>query len=523
MDTEEPGHELDRLVTEGRWDAVVAILDHRWGEVLSADPEAVKRAVNALPASVLEANPRWSLAANYVNRFVSNGQTPTTIFRGTSPTPEPVSLLDLLAGLTSKIAERRARGRYSDAVEAAAEARSLLDEADDTSRTSLRQALPEIAFQWGMAWEYAGDSKRAAQEYAESYDSAVAIDHRLATASAAGALAWLHAIAGRNIQARQWLDRLPPVGEEWWGNRAAVTARFARTQLLVDEFRLSEARAEAATISLRGVPERWPAQKYLLALIEDDPAVCLDLLTQIDSSAATLPADAVSQGAWSPFVAIARSVLLGRLGNWAAAREALDTIHLDERGTEFGALHIRLWKAAAALVTGDVARARRNSSTLIGQSTASPRVLVGALAVSAVAARRSGDEETAATHLDMAVALAAQHRLFAPLTVVPPAELRDLVVAAGATLPADVESALFTDDAAVVSDPDPFLGLTPRELAVVRSMVARSSVDEVSTELFVSRNTIKSQLRSAYRKLGVGSKAALEELALRHGYAPADE
>ncbi|QJU53429.1 helix-turn-helix transcriptional regulator [Herbiconiux sp. KACC 21604] len=511
--------ELDDLVDRSAWDEVVAALDERWAELLSDDPNAVKRAVSALPAPVLEAHPRWALAANYVSRYVSNGQTPTTIFRGTSPTPEPQSLLDVLAQLTSKVAERRARGRYTEATAAAAEARLLVDEADDDTRATLQQALPEIVFQWAMAWEYDGDTDRATREYTESYDAAVAVEHTIAIASTAGALAWIHALAGRNIQARNWLDRLPDVGSEWWENRASVTARFARVHLLLDELRLDDARRELAAVDLTGVPERWPAQKYLAALVEDDPARCLVLLTQIDSSAATLPHQATTTGAWAPLVAIARSVLLGRLDNWAASREALESLDIDGRGADdFGARQIRLWRAAALLVAGDAAQARRRATALVGISTTSPRLLIGALGVAAVAAHRLGDPESAAKQLRMAIKLANQHRLYLSLTVVPIDDLTELLEQTDARLPETVFSALSADVAGPGADP--FLELTPRELAVVRSVIGSASLDDAAAELFVSRNTVKTQLRNAYRKLGVTSKAALEELAVRHGYTP---
>ncbi|WP_157078848.1 helix-turn-helix transcriptional regulator [Herbiconiux solani] len=518
------GRRLDALVVAGDWTAVVTMLDQQWALVLSDDPAAVQRAINALPAEALEKNPRWAMALEYVNRFVTNGRTPTTIFRGGGPVPEPTNLLDLLAQLTAKIAAKRAAGRYAEAVEAAQEARTLLDDADDESRATLAQALPEILFQWAMAWEYFGDASAAAREYTESFDAAVATRHRLAEASAAGALAWMHVLAGRNIQARMWLDRLPDSTGAWWSNRASVTARFTRTLLLIDELEVVEARAELAQVSLAGVTERWPAQKYLLALTETDPAGCVDLLTQIDSSAKAQPVEAPEQGAWEPFVAIARSVLLSRLGNRVDARSALDAVDTDRPNGDSGALQVRLWKATTRLATGDAVRARREAAALIRVSTASPRILVGALAVAAASALKAGEADAATTQMRMALHLAEQHRLYEPLTLVPAAELEallDLVAdEARASVPAAMRAALLAERVGPSADPsaDPFLQLTPRELAVAKSAASEQSLEDMAAELFVSRNTVKSQLRSVYRKLGISSRTALEELALRHGY-----
>lgn len=451
----ELGELLDSHVQAGQWPDVVAILDEHWGAVLSSDPAAIQRAVNALPETVLEANPRWALAADYVNRYVTNGSTPTTIFRGTAPTPEPTNLLDVLAQLTSKIAARRAGGRYADAVDTAREARSLLDDADDATRASLKQALPEIVFQWAMAWEYYGDTDRATREYTESFDAAAAIGHRIAEASAAGALAWMHGLAGRNIQARMWLNWLPYTGGEWWGNRASVAARFAQAQLFIDDLDIENARDELARVNLAGVPERWPAQKYLLALTETDPAQCIDLLTQIDSSAASLPANALQGGAWAPFVAIARSILLSRLENWPGARASLDDVATTTRDVDFGILQMRLRKAAAQLLAGDVTRARRKATVLVGASTASPRILVGALAVAGAAAARLGETDAAAKQVSMALRLADEHRLYVPLTIVPAEDSASLFELLPDPLPTDIRNALLSDSLSTRRRPVP--------------------------------------------------------------------
>ncbi|WP_449373743.1 LuxR C-terminal-related transcriptional regulator [Arthrobacter psychrolactophilus] len=48
--------------------------------------------------------------------------------------------------------------------------------------------------------------------------------------------------------------------------------------------------------------------------------------------------------------------------------------------------------------------------------------------------------------------------------------------------------------------------LSPREKVVLQQLVHHSSIDDISSALFVSSNTVKSQLRSIYRKLRVSSR-----------------
>jgi len=60
-------------------------------------------------------------------------------------------------------------------------------------------------------------------------------------------------------------------------------------------------------------------------------------------------------------------------------------------------------------------------------------------------------------------------------------------------------------------------GLTQRELSVVTLIGAGLSNKEIAAELYVSDNTIKTYIRTAYRKLGVGSRIHAALWAMEHG------
>ena len=49
--------------------------------------------------------------------------------------------------------------------------------------------------------------------------------------------------------------------------------------------------------------------------------------------------------------------------------------------------------------------------------------------------------------------------------------------------------------------------LTRRELVVLEHLSEDVTLEEIATTLFVTRNTVKSQVRSLYRKLGVSTRA----------------
>ena len=59
----------------------------------------------------------------------------------------------------------------------------------------------------------------------------------------------------------------------------------------------------------------------------------------------------------------------------------------------------------------------------------------------------------------------------------------------------------------VVPTQRPDSALTEREAVVLSHLDEETTLDEIATRLFVTRNTVKSQVRSVYRKLGVSTRA----------------
>jgi ATP/maltotriose-dependent transcriptional regulator MalT len=70
---------------------------------------------------------------------------------------------------------------------------------------------------------------------------------------------------------------------------------------------------------------------------------------------------------------------------------------------------------------------------------------------------------------------------------------------------------------AISQDAGAGTGLTPRELEVLRLLVAGRSNPEIAAALFVSRRTVTTHLTSVYAKLGVATRAEAVAHAHRHG------
>lgn len=59
--------------------------------------------------------------------------------------------------------------------------------------------------------------------------------------------------------------------------------------------------------------------------------------------------------------------------------------------------------------------------------------------------------------------------------------------------------------------------LTRREHVVLSNLSEDITLEQIATKLFVTRNTVKSQVRSLYRKLGVSTRAEAVEWAKAAG------
>lgn len=68
--------------------------------------------------------------------------------------------------------------------------------------------------------------------------------------------------------------------------------------------------------------------------------------------------------------------------------------------------------------------------------------------------------------------------------------------------------------------PTPITGvaaLTTRERVVLAHLSEDITLQDIAERLWVTRNTVKSQLRSAYRKMGVSTRADAVAWARAHG------
>jgi LuxR family transcriptional regulator, maltose regulon positive regulatory protein len=165
-------------------------------------------------------------------------------------------------------------------------------------------------------------------------------------------------------------------------------------------------------------------------------------------------------------------------------------------------------RAMRRLQGGDPASALRLARAVDAVAGAHPTVRLSALLVEAVA-RESLHEPGTAAALEQALKLAESEGLRRPFLSAG-APLRDVLRChaglrdASAPLLAEILDAL--PAVREEAGPGPSEPLSERERAVLRLMATILPNSEIAGELFVSVNTVKTHVRSIYRKLDVGSR-----------------
>ncbi len=174
------------------------------------------------------------------------------------------------------------------------------------------------------------------------------------------------------------------------------------------------------------------------------------------------------------------------------AREAI-ALSEDERHAEYphaAGAHVNLARALAARGLHGEAREQADRGVHLAHRGRAPTELAHSVAVRGEVYLAAGDREEA-----LACAREARELISGALGVT---NIRGRLDA--------LEAAAGSARQAEPADPPGAGDLTDRELAVLRRLTGDGSAREIAADLYVSHNTIKTQMRAIYRKLGVATR-----------------
>jgi LuxR family transcriptional regulator, maltose regulon positive regulatory protein len=203
------------------------------------------------------------------------------------------------------------------------------------------------------------------------------------------------------------------------------------------------------------------------------------------------------------FLAPLEADIAVRDGDFSRAKLALG-------GTEPGKPGVRLAEAMLQLAQGDSEGALNALEPCLTGIAVALHDQVCALVIAAIAERRLGHSERATDRLTIALGLAEPQRMYQPFLDGGGAARSALTVlirpvSEGAAFAARVLQR-FDTAPAQGQQATAAIPLTSSELAVLRFLPSHMTNQEIAEALFLSINTVKTHLRSVYRKLNVTTR-----------------
>lgn len=400
----------------------------------------------------------------------------------------------------------RMLGMHERAATVAARALRHLADAPEEEKEPYATQVPLLCAQLGISLYYGGRPRQAIECFAHGAAVAAsgAYEHAIPNLAM---LSGIHALNGDLPEARHYVQLIRAGG---WSRRyldgyQGTFYRVAEAMLALEESDAARAAEHVAAFEPhRATSEHWIAMAVVEALVSLGLGRAALGTARLESLVGIRGREGHTTAARRSLCST-RTLLLLAQGKTQAAKEVL---HRDASDDHFETV---VGRARIALVDGRPRDTLRIlSHNRIRPSTARFRTTAETLRVAALL--RTGGEAAARHDAQSLGAQLYDRGTTLPLALLPPADARavqELLRDAGSGMIAAVESLL----PASVATP----ALTDREMVVLHALASGKPLTAIATELGVSPNTVKTQVASVYRKLGVaGREEAVAAAAARH-------
>jgi len=280
----------------------------------------------------------------------------------------------------------------------------------------------------------------------------------------------------------------------------------------LDDFRFENAlQVLSNTEAYVQTAEFWPF--IMLATVEarlGTSSLAVEVARVSSALAANPPAPGTGDNVGTAALVNALAVAWLAVGNPGRARDLLDRWSPDDP-------HVAPARVLRLLTSGLAQRAFEEHVRLVGLPGHTLRTRAALAVLGAAAAARTGAGSTALSLVARAAAVHESHGVRYHLLWVPREDRERLITVARAANDEAVVRYLDVDIPDVVPTQATVEELSDRETIVLRAMVVADNPGAIAEALFVSPNTIKSQQRSIYRKLGVSSRREALERATKLG------
>ncbi|MFF1571641.1 response regulator transcription factor [Leifsonia sp. NPDC058292] len=507
---------MTALIAAGEYSLASDLVRENWFDLLLSIDEQMGLEIERMPAAALREHPLLMMLLGLIYNvvphrrvkglryFVGAARAARTVRRDIDP-------VDRALILASESAAYRLIGRPSLGVKPARAAVRALDGLTGADRQSV-QALSRVYSHVGTTLYYADQVDDAL----DTFEKGLAESPETGYSPGFGNLAMLagiHALRGDLSESEAYLE-LARDGE-WTAMQKSwypgTFYRVAEAVVALERFDAVEAREQlSAMVHDRRTIEHWIAiarVEAMTELVAGRPAVAL---AELDSFAAMRASEGRSPTARAA-LAPTRAMLQLALGN----PDAADVIV--RRDVPAGPAR-HLAKARVELVLGHHGAALQELRNVKGSAPTS-RAAAEALALEAAALLRFSERTRARAAVEQLGAVLERNGQRLVLALLPPRDVERLLGALAEAGYGHLTDGL--DVTSLLADADPGTVLSERELAVLRALERTPSVSAMAAELVVSTNTVKTQLRSVYRKLGVTSRDEAIAVAIaRHLLVP---
>lgn len=391
-------------------------------------------------------------------------------------------------------------GQIGQAVSAAEQASVLLDEMSVQERDEISVHLSTLTSMLGLSFFYGGQPERA-QKF---FEIAAAPNGRVGGA-------WYHglalhagslALAGDVPEAKELLNLADEIEwpEGWRDGYVGAFGHVAEGIIALDSFDADKAQHHVTVMEPHlATIEHWPLFAQVQAMVFLIKGRAPEGVAFLRSETARRSRSLNSHT--SLRLDQSKALLLFAAGRGGEAEAVLRKHPKSVPGIAVN------W-ARLALLANQPERAIRALDEVAPAGWMSTRRLSEALLLRAAAALRLGRDDFALTVLDEAAGLMLDRRLGFALLLLPRSDVEALAALASARGSVSSVTLLAQVDGhpSVFGELRPAIELTERERVVLQQLVVTGNHAEIAAALFVSPNTVKSQLRALYRKLGVASR-----------------
>ena len=478
---------------------------HLWSLVQSHWP-LLMQALGRLPDEHVEARPVLALVRGFGSSvFLESGGVnlrAMPVMEGASELGVPDQVLDAI--LLQQMLARRLGGDQAGATAIADQLRVRVERNDEHGRRPIHDLASFYLLHVGITEALAGDFEQALRDFASVRSLRPKTGGELADYDAMLKSAVVHAALGRLVEAERLLRRaVAPSGlGDPFASQLAATELAARALIAVERLEPHAAELVHRALEQNADAEMWPFA--LLASIRWSIATgdLVGALDQADAVAATRPD--LQDSLLGRIVATGRAQALAVMGEYGAALKRLDESGLDESGDGRVAAIVR---TRLALYTTGPEAALTAARRLVVQPGLGPASRAETMLLAAWAQTMLLGVPDAATAGPLG-ALVAREGLWRVLQLAP-----ERVVA---SIPG-LDAAPAFERQLMHPDPSASIRLTANELEVLRQLAGPESLPAIATRRFVSLNTVKTQVASIYRRLGVHSRREAIAEATRRG------